>query len=214
MKKLFAVIASLFLLACSSKGIQPMSVTDEHLEISDNVSSVAESVFQESSGTLKLAFDAKGNWLKITTRGAASLAQDNPAARDSALMIATMRAKRTVAEFLNNDVKSVKTLNRLSKTYAKSFQVAENQDMSTGDDSDDLPSDAPADKRSEESKQAQRFAELLSERIQDSSATIIKGSYVSYHGFEDGHVVVELTVARDSVGAAKQMSRLMSGGNK
>lgn len=51
MKKLFAVIASLFLLACSSKGIQPMSVTDEHLEISDNVYSVAESVFQESSGT-------------------------------------------------------------------------------------------------------------------------------------------------------------------
>ena len=134
MNKLFVAILSLCMLACSSKGVQPTPGVTDRPEMSETISSVAESAFQESSGTLNLAFDAKGNWLKITTRGSASLVEDSPAARDSALMIATMRAKRTVTEFLNNDVKSAKTLNRLSKSYAKNFLTAENQEAPSSED--------------------------------------------------------------------------------
>ena len=210
MNKLFVAILSLCLLACSSKGVQPTARSTDRPEMSETISPVAESAFQVSSGTLNLAFDAKGNWLKITTRGTASLAEDNPAAKDSALMIATMRAKRTVTEFLNNDVKSAKTLNRLSKSYAKNFQVAENQEASAIEDSEAMPTEDDG-QRSEQSRQAQRFAEILTERIQDHSAAIIKGSYVSYQALEDGRVVVELTVARESIGAAKQISRQMPG---
>ncbi len=210
MNKLFVAILSLCLLACSSKGVQPTARSADRPEMSETISPVAESAFQESSGTLNLVFDAKGNWLKITTRGSASLVEDSPAARDSALMIATMRAKRTVTEFLNNDVKSAKTLNRLSKSYAKNFQVAENQEASAIEDSEAMPTEDDG-QRSEQSRQAQRFAEILTERIQDHSAAIIKGSYVSYQALEDGRVVVELTVARESIGAAKQISRQMSG---
>ena len=134
MKKLLVAILPLFFLACSSKGVQPTARSADRSEVSETMSPVAESAFQESSGTLNLAFDAKGNWLKITTRGSASLVEDSPAARDSALMIATMRAKRTVTEFLNNDVKSAKTLNRLSKSYAKNFLTAENQEAPSSED--------------------------------------------------------------------------------
>lgn len=211
MNKLFVAILSLCLLACSSKGVQPTARSTDRPEMSETISPVAESAFQVSSGTLNLAFDAKGNWLKITTRGTASLAEDNPAAKDSALMIATMRAKRTVTEFLNNDVKSAKTLNRLSKSYAKNFQAAENQEVPSSEDSEAMPTEAEGGQRSDQSRQAQRFAETLTERIQDHSAAIIKGGYVSYQALEDGRVVVELTVARESIGAAKQISRQMPG---
>ncbi len=213
MKKLSVAILSLCLLACSSKGVQPTPRSADRSEVSEAISPVAESAFQESSGTLNLAFDAKGNWLKITTRGSASLAEESPAARDSALMIATMRAKCTVTEFLNNDVKSAKTLNRLGKSYAKNFQTAENQEAPWREDSDAMPTD-DGRQRSEQSRQAQRFAETLTERIQDHSAAIIKGGYVSFQTLEDGRVVVELTVARESIGAAKQISRQMSGAFK
>ena len=211
MNKLFVSILSLCLLACSSKGVQPTPRSADRSEVSETISSVAESAFQESSGTLNLAFDAKGNWLKITTRGSASLVEDSPAARDSALMIATMRAKRTVTEFLNNDVKSAKALNRLSKSYAKNFQTAENQEVPSSEDSEAMPAEGEGGRRSKQSRQAQRFAETLTERIQEHSAAIIKGGYVSYQALEDGRVVVELTVACESIGAAKQISRLMSG---
>ena len=214
MKQFLVILVPFVLLACSSKGVQQMPQTNDRVKAREIESSVAESGFQESSGTLNLAFDAKGNWLRITAKSTAVLGQDSPAGRDSALMVATMRAKRTVAEFLNNDVKSVKTLNRLGKSYAKNFQSAENQESPLSEDSEALTTDDTGGKRSEQSRQAQRFAELLSERIQDSSAAIIRGGYVSYHAFEQGQAVVELTVSRESVGAARQLSRIMAGGLK
>jgi len=214
MKKFLMALAPFVLLACSSKGIQQTPTMIERTETREPVLAVAESAFQESSGTLNLAFDAKGNWLRITTRSSAVIGQDSPAGHDSALMIATMRAKRTVTEFLNNDVKSAKTLSRLSKSFNNNIQSGENQEVLPGEDSEALPADDTSGKRSEQSRQAHRFAEALTEKIQDNSAAIIKGGYVSYHAFEDGRAVVELTVSRESIGAARQLSRMMAGGFK
>lgn len=214
MKKFLIALVPFVLLACSSMGVQKTPAMTERTETRESVLAVAESRFQESSGTLNLAFDAKGNWLRITTRSTAVVGQDSPAGHDSALMIATMRAKRTVTEFLSSDVKSAKTLSQLSKSYTNKLQSAENQDALPGEDSEALPTDDTSGKRSEQSRQAQRFAESLAEKIQDNSAAIIKGGYVSYHAFEDGRAVVELTVSRESIGAARQLSRMMAGGFK
>ena len=214
MKKLLVAILPLFFLACSSKGVQPTARSADRSEVSETMSPVAESAFQESSGTLNLAFDAKGNWLKITTRGSASLADNGRAEMESALMIATMRAKHTFAEFLNSDVKSAKTLNRLSKSYAKNFQTAENPEVPSSDDSEAMPTEGESGRRSEQSRQAQRMAETLRERIHVHSAAIIKGGYVSYQAIEDERANGELTIARESIGAAKQISRQMSGAFK
>ena len=77
-----------------------------------------------------------------------------------------------------------------------------------------MPAEGEGGRRSKQSRQAQRFAETLTERIHVHSAAIIKGGYVSYQALEDGRVVVELTVVRESIGAAKQISRQMSGAFK
>lgn len=208
MKQLTVLITALALLGCSAgKGLQ----VAESSSPKEGVSlPQAESVFQESSGTLHLVFDAEGNWQRITSKGSADLSGESPTARESALMIATMRAKRTVAEFMSNDVKSSKTLNRIAMTYSKNFQASE-QDGARQDDSEASVNSDSGETNSTQERQAQRLASKLVEHIQDSSAAIIKGAYVSHRSLEDERIVVELTATRESIGAAKLVSRMMRG---
>lgn len=215
MKSWVVLYLATALAACSSTGNkQQGSNTEPSGQREVHAAQLAESAFQESSGTLNLAFDSKGNWVKITSKGTADLAEDSPRARETALMIAGMRAKRTVAEFLNNDVKSAKTLTRIARSYARNFQSSESRSADDADTDDSEAMSRLSDdqaSRSEKTRQAQRFASILAERIHDNSSAIIKGAFVSYHSFEDGRVIVELTANRESIGAARQISRLMSG---
>lgn len=208
MKRIFLLGVPLILEACVSKGVPPISDIMNPPAVKESVALISESAFQESSGTLTLAFDAKGNWLKLVAKGTAEIGSQNSAARDSALMIATMRAKRTVAEFLSSDLKSSKTLHSLAKSYAKSFSSVGNPKTQSGD-SEALPDDAVADNPS---TQAEDFAQSLTERIKENSAAIIRGGYVSYRALEEGRAIVELTVTRESIGITRQISRMMSGG--
>ncbi len=209
------VVLSLALAACSSTGNKQQATYPELSSEQDVLAApLAESAFQGSSGTLKLVFDAKGHWAKITSQGTADLSGDSPHARETALMIAGMRAKRTVAEFLNNDVKSTKTLTRIARSYARNFQSAESRSADDADTEDSEAMNRPSDdqaSRSENARQAHRFASNLAERIHGNSSAIIKGAFVSYRSFEDGRVIVEITASRESIGAARQLSRLMSG---
>ncbi len=214
MKALILTTLALVLTACSSIATKQEGTADSKAGAA--ATRLAESSFEEAGGTLNLVFDDQGSWTKITAKGTASLGEDTPSARETALMIATMRAKRSVAEFLNNDVKSSKTLTRVARSYARTFQSkdTENQAASTNDlDSDamaDLDTDGK-DTRAEKARQAQRFASILTERIQDNSAAILKGAYVSHRALQDGQVVVELTTTRQSVAAAHQVSSMMRG---
>lgn len=219
MKLLFALMLAIVVAACSSTGGKqaPAAATPETARKQEGGAiQFAESVFQESNGTVNLMFDAKGNWVRIKAVGTASLSDDSPATRETALLIASMRAKRTIAEFLNNDVKASRTLTRIARSYSRKFQTSETRgDEGASDAMDDeameSASTAGQSDHVEKMRQANRVATILTERIRDGSSAIIKGAYVSYRGFDDGVVVVELTASRESIGAARQMSRLMNG---
>ena len=208
MKQLTILITALSLLGCATgNGLQH---PDSPARTDEASSPQAESEFVESSGTLHLVFDAEGNWQKIVAKGSADLSGDSATARESALMIATMRAKRTVAEFMNNDVKSSKTLDRIAKTYSSAF----NTETADGDQQEDSETSIEPDsgeRNTAQKKQAQRLASKIVEHIRDSSAAIIKGAYVSHRSLEIERVIVELTATRESIGAAKVVSRMMSG---
>ena len=202
--------------ACSSTGDKQAGNADSAAKAGVAATRFAESTFDGTSGTLNLVFDDQGNWTKITAKGTASLGEDTPSARETALMIATLRAKRSVAEFLNNDVKSSKTLTRVARSYARAFQSEDTENQAAA--MNDLDSDAMADldidgkvARTETARQAQRFASILTDRIQDNSAAILKGAYVSHRALQDSQVVVELTATRQSVAAAHQVSGMMRG---
>jgi hypothetical protein len=216
MKTLIVTTLALVLAACSSTGTKQAGDVDSATKAGAAATRVTESAFDGTGGTLNLVFDDQGNWVKVTAKGTASLSEGTPSARETALMIATMRAKRSVAEFLTNDVKSAKTLALVARSYARAFQSEDTENNAAS--MNDLDSDAMADLdidgnggRTEKARQAQRFASILTERIQDNSAAILKGAYVSHRAQQDGQVVVELTATRQSVAAAHQVSGMMRG---
>jgi len=179
MKPLIALFMGIVLSACSSTGSKPPAAAPEKAEKTDaNATQLAESSFQESNGTLAVVFDAKGNWVRLTAVGSASLADDSPGAIETALMIAAMRAKRTVGEFISNDVRSSKTLTRIARSYDRSFQSSESQ-AADGGGPDEAEDDGGVSGgqalRTENSRQARRIAAVLTERIQESSSAILKG---------------------------------------
>ncbi len=216
MKALIVSALALVLAACSSTGTKQAGNTDPAAKTGVVATRLAESSFDGSGGTLNLVFDDQGNWVKITAKGTASLSEDTSSARETALTNATMRAKRSVAEFLNNDVKSTKTMTRVARSYARAFQSedaeinAESMSDLTADAVDGLDIE---DKgvRTEKARQARRLASILTERIQDNSAALLKGAYVSQRALQDGQVIVELTTTRQSVAAAHQASGMMRG---
>ena len=211
MKTLIAAMCVLALAGCASTDSKQnaSSSTDKSGVESRRL---AETAFEEAGGTLNLVFDAQGNWVKITAKGTASLTDDTPGGRETAMTIATMRAKRTVAEFLSSEVRASKTMTRIARSYARTFQSSDNTKPleSLGAEDEDeaamsLPTDAEGDRH------AQRLASTLTEQIRDNSSAILKGSFVSQHTFGGERVTVELTASRESIEAARQVSRMMRG---
>lgn len=215
MKLLIALFLGIVLSACSSTASKPPAAAPEKAEKTDaNATLLAESSFQESNGTLTVAFDARGNWVRLTGVGTASLADDSPGAMETALMIAGMRAKRTVGEFISTDVRSSKTLTRIARSYDRTFQSSESQGADGGgpeEPEDDGGVSYGNALRTEKARQARRVAAVLTERIQESSSAILKGVQVSRRSVAGDSVTVEVTVSPGSIGAARQVSRTMSG---
>lgn len=171
---------------------------------------LAEASFEDRPGGLTLAFDERGNWVRLTATGEATMADETPGAREVALTIATVRAKRAVAEFLRSEVRSSKTLNRVARSYARAYQASDSKgSMGSYEFADDETTSPPTD--TEASRQARRVAATLSERIQENSSAILKGVHVSRRSFGDGQVTVEVAASRESVGAAHEVSRMMRG---
>ena len=222
MKLLIGLFLAVALSACSSTGSKPPAAGPEKAEKPEaSASQLAESSFQESNGTLTVMFDAKGNWVRLTAVGAASLTDDSPGAIETALMIAGMRAKRTVAEFIQSDVRSSKALTRIARSYDRAFQSSESQGVGGGIEDAQEPQEAEDDGgggsaganalRTEKAKQARRVATVLTERIHESSSAILKGVQVSRRSVDGDSVRVEVTVSPGSIGTARQVSRMMSG---
>ena len=224
MKLLIGLFLVVALSACSSTGSKPPAAGPEKAEKPEaSASLLAESSFQESNGTLTVMFDAKGNWVRLTAVGAASLTDDSPGAIETALMIAGMRAKRTVAEFIQSDVRSSKALTRIARSYDRAFQSSESQGAGGGIEDAQEPQEAEDDGgvgggsaganalRTEKARQARRVATVLTERIHESSSAILKGVQVSRRSVNGDSVRVEVTVSPGSIGTARQVSRMMSG---
>ena len=224
MKLLIGLFLVVALRACSSTGSKPPAAGPEKAEKPEaSGSQLAESSFQESNGTLTVMFDAKGNWVRLTAVGAASLTDDSPGAIETALMIAGMRAKRTLAEFIQSDVRSSKALTRIARSYDRAFQSSESQGAGGGIEDAQEPQEAEDDGgvgggsaganalRIEKARQARRVATVLTERIHESSSAILKGVQVSRRSVDGDSVRVEVTVSPGSIGTARQVSRMMSG---
>lgn len=202
MKSLLVCLLALAVTACSSSGVKPPAAAATPV--------LATSSFEEAGGTLNLVFDAQGNWARITSQGSATLHDDSPSARETAMAIATLRAKRAMAEFMNNDIRSTRTLRRIVRNYERSFHASKGQPQDDAAIAEDAETDF-AQGDAESTRVSSQLATMLTERIQNSSAAILKGVYVSRRSVESDRVVVEVVASRESVEAARQASRMMRG---
>jgi len=210
MKTLIAAICVLALAGCASTDSKQQDASSSSDKSSVESRRLAETAFEEAGGTLNLVFDAQGNWVRITAKGTAAMADDTPGGRETAMTIATMRAKRTVAEFLSSEVRSSKTMTRIARSYARTYQSSDSTKPveSLGVD-DDAAMSLPS--ATEEDRHAQRLASTLTEQIRDNSSAILKGIFVSQRTFEGERVTVELTASCESIEAARTVSRMMRG---
>jgi hypothetical protein len=216
-----AVVSMLGMVGCSStnpplRGIDKNSALEKTPDLTK-----AEATFVEKNGNLILEFDEAGNWIKIRTTGTSPIEFNHASAKEQAFLVAGMRAKRNLIEFLNNDVKSQKTMKNISQVYLKDILK---DTSSTGnkpktivvdgveEDVLDAPmNDQTAQESSANRDRANKVAMSVSEQITDNSQGIIKGVYISSRKIdvESNQASVEISVSRKSMNVAQQVRTIM-----
>jgi hypothetical protein len=222
MKKsaLAMALVAVFTVGCASKGSPPTPVKVENkLELKPDIKK-AEAEFLEMSGTLQLQFSEDGDWVVIKSSGTAPINFNHPQGREDAFMLATMRAKRTLIEFLTNDVKSGKVAENVTKTAMRDIVTNKNTEDRRRDSKKENDSLFGSDNDTtggmyseEERKRASKIAQSVTETISDNSQFILKGAYVANRVVDrDTNMVsVTLLVSKKSMNVASQIRTQMNG---
>ena len=219
MKTIIAIaVLSAFTAGCASN-IPAVTKIENKLEQKPDIKK-AEAEFFKTSGTVQLQFSDEGDWLVIKTSGTAPINFNHSQGREDAFMLATMRAKRNLTEFLQNDVKSGKAAENVTKTALRDIVSSKNsEDRKKNKDtkSDDLlGSDSETDESkfsSEERNRANKISQSVTETINDNSHGILRGAYIASRDVdrETNMASVTLMVSKKSINAAAQVRVLMNG---
>ena len=178
MKKIvFAAAIALALSACSTTRLNDTDTTSEAAK------------YTQDFGKVEVTFNDKGDWEVIKSSATSTVPIDVDAGLEQGMNVASMRAKRNIVEFINQDLKSSKTTDTMTKSLAKS--------VSDGDE-----------------KSLQRAANIateIQEKISVQADGILKGAYVVDRKVSSDHrtVVVTIQVDKRSMRAAKQLRMAM-----
>lgn len=143
---------------------------------------------------VSLVLNAQGQWVRLSAQGSAVFDTDTPVQRQTALMVATLRAKRALIDFLSEDMASGQTVSRIAKQLA-SLSGKGPEDLTAGNNG--------------QSEDSMRTAATLAERIHEQSAMILRGAYVSQSRFTATTALVDVTVTPRSIGAAESIAQSM-----
>jgi hypothetical protein len=222
MKKsaLAMALVAVFTVGCASKGSPPTPTKVENkLEQTPDIKK-AEAEFLEATGTVQLQFGEDGDWVAIKTTGTAPINFNHPQGREDAFMLATMRAKRNLVEFITNDVKSGKVAENVTKTAMRDIVTNKNTEDRRRDSKKETDSlfgsegDTTGGMYSEEDrKRASKIAQSVTETISDNSQFILKGAYVAKREVtrENNMVAVTVMVSKKSMNTAAQVRTMMNG---
>lgn len=171
-----AVVSSVVLLsACSTltnKVEGPESVTAEFM-----------------GGDLKVTFNKDGQFESLQSAGTARVTSTLPSATEDAFVVATLRAKQQIAEFMKDEVEGDRFANTLTDNLQKGSDVngqVVNEVNTT-------------------------IAKQVQENIKSKSKAILQGVYVESKKFDNSTNTVRVTVktgAKD-IGTAKQIRSMM-----
>lgn len=199
-KSVIAAAVLISLLAGCASTQESVRVIDKKsaLETKPDIAK-AEATFLEKFGTVTIEFTEDGEWVRLKSTATSPLTFNHSNATEEAFMVATMRAKRGIAEFLGNDMRSDKTVKNISDVALKDIV----QDNRANEDA----------VGSENRERANNIAVKVTERIQDSSQAILKGVYVSNRVIDrdSNRVSVEVSVSKKTINAAQLIRAKMGG---
>jgi hypothetical protein len=222
MKKSILTLAVLAIFAtgcASNKAPEPVAKVENRLEQKPDIKK-AEAEFLETAGTVQLQFSDEGEWLLIKTSGTAPINFNHAQGREDAFILATMRAKRNLIEFLQNDVKSGKVTENITKSVLKdiiSSKTNEERKKNKDTKSDDLlggDSEIDQNQYSQEDRtRANRLSQLVTETITDNANGILRGAFISKREVDrDSNMVsVTIQVSKKSINTAATVRTMMNG---
>lgn len=170
---------------------------------------ITTAAHQETIGAVQITFDNTGNWIKLVSTGVAPTYDKSAQSVSEATKIASMRAKQNIAEFLNNDIRSDKSVEVVTKSVQKSSASTDkNTHENNGADNN---SDSGGKSDSEKSADEINTLTTVMEHIRDNSTAILRGVQVTNQTVSPESVWVEVTVSKQSIVASQSLRTTMNG---
>jgi len=170
---------------------------------------ITAAAHQETIGAVQITFDDTGNWIKLVSTGVAPTYDKSAQSVSEATKVASMHAKQNIAEFLNNDIRSDKSVEVLTKSVKKSSAGADkNTHKNNGAESN---SDSGGKSDSEKSEDEINTLTTVMEHIRDNSNAILRGVQVTNQTVSPESVWVEVTVSKLSIVASQSLRANMDG---
>jgi hypothetical protein len=177
LKKIVIVSAAVLLTACTSV---PLTKTVDETPIkTEFMGGSIKVVYKKSTGEVEL----------IESMATAKLISNLPNAVDESFIVATMRARKQIVEFMKTEIESEKFTDAVFDTLQKS----------------------DVENKSKNESYNHNIAQSVKQSIKQKSAGILKGTYVSEKVYDQSTKTVRVTVrsSDQDVEAAKRVSRMM-----
>ena len=129
---------------------------------------------------ITISYNNNGDFESLASKAVAKVNSNTPNGRDEAVTIATVRARRNIAEFINTDVQSERFI----------------ETVSSNDNKSDLSS------VSSKAKDHSKIAYKVRESILQKSNAILRGTYVESEIFDEGEKSVIVIVRAGNKGSA------------
>ena len=177
MKSLVIALLVVSLSACSTLG-------DKRVEGTESVTA------EFMGGDLKVKFNKDGKFESLQSAGTARVTSTLPSATEEAFIVATMRAKQQIVEFMKNELEGDKFANTATNSLQKS------QAFSGLSSNNEVNS---------------KIAYQVQENIRSKSKAILQGVYVESKKFDTATNTVRVVVKTGTkdIETAKQIRSLM-----
>jgi len=167
----------------------------------------ARASFSRPGGKVALEFGDDGHWLSISSVASAPVSGSSQASVEQATTVATLKARRNLAEFMGGELQSSRSLRIISRGVQRAQSGGGSQQVSEVSSDEDIDGRAEATVETSHEKIAQTVRETVTQR----SAAILKGVMTTResHDRESGIVTVEIMASQRSIDAARSIRQEM-----
>jgi len=221
LKPIVAAVAIVFATGCSMLDQkETVTVIENPLEAAPEIKE-QEVTFLEDSGKITLEFDENGaEWLTIESTATSPVNFNHANSREEAFLVASMRARANLVEFLNNSVKTEKFVENVSKTILNDVVKNGSSDDTVPVTENDIFGDAVTENKlvnsvanQEERNRATKVAQSVKQTINESTNGILKGAVISVRAINPNvdMVAVTVRVSKKAINAAHVIRAQMDG---